>query len=334
MFGKDVKNFAPRCAGLWCAVTLLLAFIVFGVHSGLSSSGFLQDGLSSSSFHWIRVRPPKSLFIIVARLSAREPLLELTLQNIASWHGQGADIIIADQFNRDESTNVSSTDLVLQAIGNANVAGRVRIVTNVESDSWGYEFGGMRAVSRELGWAQSGDGVVTSASPETYEFVYVLQHTMAFIAPLQTDQLRQRDPSAGIALPFRAFMDFGSGYDDEEERQYALSAWTNITGRETLLECQGTFGPNWLMSGRCAANFVAAGVFEKVQVTKKIHACATERLMSQFASALCGLPCDVKTAIDGSVLAYPHGFTDKVNDPLSPEMAGRHFLKKWGSLQG
>ena len=295
------------------------------------------------------------LFVIAARMSAREPLLDMTLRNIRRWYGDTeADIVIADNHYINVTAQVNSTRLVQQAVAAAGLpATGVHIVTNLDSNEWGYEFGAMRAVGRALRWnslasdaAEVSSDLVQQTIP--YDFIIVMQHTMALIAPLDFRQapasniptrgmpsVRLDDRWSGVATgqPFRAFMDFPSNsYDNNEERRYALDMWTAITGRTELSVCPGVFGPNWLMSGACAARFAAAGVFEKAKVTVKLQQCASERLLPQLAQFLCGLPCDVSTSVDGSVTQYPKAFTLAINDPAAPAMAGRHFLKKWGSM--
>lgn len=267
-----------------------------------------------------------AVFIIATYASAADPeeLLVKNLRNIATFYGPSADVFLS---NNHGSSNARKT---LLAAVTASGARRVRVVDNVESATFGYEFGAIRAVSRDQGWTQS------RCIP--YKYVFVMQETMALIAPISTRDAEAWDSVGRSFLRFYYFeWDLWPGnyeYMTEfmERNSRALRIPTYNSSRYAFAPRSaacGVFGPGWGMSQTCARALLDAGIFEHVAVSTKADEMSTERWLGVLAAQFCNTPCGHQFALDGDYNAYPCMGSSLIAS--EEEVLPRHIMKRWGS---
>jgi hypothetical protein len=253
------------------------------------------------------------------RGEAARVVFERNIANIARfWPSRGeAEVFVADNNAADPESGNLLNAAVRHALGvknkvEANARLRVHIIPNNDAaGGWRYVWGGIRAIMRAEGWLRC----------VPFSHVVVLHHTMALLRPLEF-------PAAGAE--FRAFLDFYPIHFDTAfgpQRDWVLeSAAAAGVNASVGLECDGVFGPAWVMSRGCLKRWLQRGVFER-QVSTKGIGMGCERLAGILGATLCG-SCR-GNSVDGDMMLYPQPF--RTNYVASDEELGdRTLLKMWG----
>lgn len=263
--------------------------------------------------------------VINAMLTAREEVFEW---NLAAWRrfydSATVDIIIVNNGGSESET------LIQQAIANAGLEPKsVFLIQNAEAaDGYGYEFGAVRAASRSMGWL---------AGCMPYEYVIVMQTTMALLQPLDLSPLAHGH--------FKRFLHFEFNYDTRDQQQWVAEQLHNIGLHEAdsakpqvpgagqfSKPCKGVFGPAWIMSNACASQLLSRGAFEVPRVSLKWHQTGSERLLAHLVAAFCDISCD-DASLDGDIWHYPSPFQKFDPNVSIASLLPRFILKKWGSHQ-